>query len=550
MKLKAIQVHHIKRRLSVWRIVSLAGVAVILLPIFFVFRSIFEAPNENWVQIRQYLIKDYFTQTFQLTLTVAVLTTMLGLSLAWLIAVFDFPGKRFFRWALMLPLAVPPYIAAFTYSTMFSYTGVVQSTLRNQFGIAVNQELITFSSMRGAVIVFTLFLYPYVYLITKSFLERQSASYIENARLLGRNGWSIFIRIAIPLSRPALAGGVSLVIFEVLSDYGVTSYFGIQTVSTAIFQTWFGMYDVNSAMRLAAWLMIIVMGLFLVEMLLRKRRTYSSTTSKTRPLTPRRLTRLQGLTAAGFCILVFAASFLFPLVQLIVWAGWTFEAVWDADFLQLFLQTLSVAAVSTLIIMAFALLVAATNRSRSTTSIILSKAVTAGYSLPGAIVAIGVLVVFLQMDKGWAVIHQWLGLEGTPLMLSLTLPMLVMGYAIRFMATGYNAVEVGFDKTGRKFTEASRMLGHGPTRTFFRVDLPLIRGSVMSGCILTFVEICKELPLALILRPFNFETLATKAYRYANDEQIFKASIPSLLIICISFISVYIMYYLDRKWDQ
>ncbi|WP_342447463.1 iron ABC transporter permease [Paenibacillus ihuae] len=521
-----------------------------MLPIFFVFLSIFDAPNENWVQIRQYLVKEYIAQTLQLTLTVAVLTGLLGVTLAWLVAVFDFPGKRFFRWALVLPLAVPPYIAAFTYSTMFSYTGVVQTTLRNGLGIIPNQELITFSSMRGAVTLFTLFLFPYVYLITKSFLERQSASYIENARLLGRNGWSIFIRVAIPLSRPPLASGISLVTFEVLSDYGVTSYFGIHTVSTAIFQTWFGMYDADSAMRLAAWLMVIVMGLFFMEMLIRKRRAYSSTTSKSRPLTPRRLTGLRGMSATTFCLLIWCASFLFPLLQLIVWASWTFDTVWDADFVHLFYQTLSVAAVSTLIIMVFALIVAATNRSRSTASFLLSKAVTAGYSIPGAIIAIGVLVVFLWLDKVWAAVHHGFAINGTPLVLSLTLAMLVMGYVIRFMATGYNAVEVGFEKTGRKFTEASRMLGHGMTRTFFSVDFPLIKGAVMSGCILTFVEICKELPLALILRPFNFETLATKAYRYANDEQIFKASIPSLLIICISFISVYVMHLLDRKWDK
>ncbi|WP_331281723.1 MULTISPECIES: ABC transporter permease [unclassified Paenibacillus] len=521
-----------------------------MLPIFFVFLSIFDPPNENWVQIRQYLVKDYIAQTVQLTMTVAVLTGLLGVTLAWLVAVFDFPGKRFFRWALVLPLAIPPYIAAFTYSTMFSYTGVVQTTLRNRFGIVPDQELITFSSMRGAVIAFTLFLFPYVYLITKSFLEKQSASYIENARLLGRNGWSIYIRIALPLSRPAIAGSVSLVMFEVLSDYGVTSYFGIQTVSTAIFQTWFGMYDADSAMRLAAWLMIIVLGLFFVEMLLRKRRAYSSTTSKSRPLVPRRLTGLPGISAAVFCMIVWCASFLFPLLQLIEWASWTFDTMWNGDFVHLVYQTLSVAAVSTLIIMVFALIVAAANRSRSTASFFLSKAVTAGYSIPGAIIAIGVLVVFLQLDKGWAAVHHQFALNGTPLVLSLTLAMLVMGYVIRFMATGFNAVEVGFEKTGQKFTEASRMLGLGMTKTFIKVDLPLIKGAVMSGCILTFVEICKELPLALILRPFNFETLATKAYRYANDEQIFEASIPSLLIIFISFISVYVMHRLDRKWEK
>nr|WP_179036644.1 iron ABC transporter permease [Paenibacillus sp. URB8-2] len=549
MNLNAVKVQ-IQRRLSGWRIVSLAGAAVILLPILFVLLSIFNPPNDNWVQIRQYLVKDYIAQTVQLTLTVAVLTALLGVTLAWLTAVFDFPGKRFFRWALILPLAIPPYIAAFTYSTMFSYTGVVQTTLRNRFGIVPNQELITVSSMRGAVLVFTLFLFPYVYLITKSFLERQSASYIENARLLGRNGLSIFLRIALPLSRPAIAGSISLVIFEVLSDYGVTSYFGIQTVSTAIFQTWFGMYDADSAMRLAAWLMIIVIGLFLVEMLLRKRRAYSSTTSKSRPLVPRRLTGIRGWAASLFCMVVWCAAFLFPLLQLIVWAGWTFDSMWNAGLFQLIYQTLFVAVVSTLIIMIFSLIAATANRTRSTSSFVLSKAITAGYSMPGAIIAIGVLVVFLKLDKVWTAFHHQLTLGGIPLVLSLTLAMLIAGYVIRFMATGYNSVEVGFEKMGRKYTEASRMLGHGITATFFKVDLPLIKGAVMSGCLLTFVEICKELPLALILRPFNFETLATKAYRYASDEQIFEAAIPSLLIIGISLISVYVMHYLDRKWEK
>ncbi|AIQ14392.1 iron ABC transporter [Paenibacillus durus] len=549
MNLNTVKVQ-IQRRLSGWRIVSLAGAAVILLPILFVLLSIFNPPNGNWVQIRQYLVKDYIAQTVQLTLTVAVLTALLGVTLAWLTAVYDFPGKQFFRWALILPLAIPPYIAAFTYSTMFSYTGVVQTTLRNRFGMVPNQELITVSSMRGAVLVFTLFLFPYVYLITKSFLEKQSASYIENARLLGRSGLSIFLRIALPLSRPAIAGSISLVIFEVLSDYGVTSYFGIQTVSTAIFQTWFGMYDADSAMRLAAWLMMIVIGLFLVEMLLRKRRAYSSTTSKSRPLVPRRLTGVPGWAAGLLCAIVWCAAFLFPLMQLIVWAGWTFDSMWNAGLFRLIYQTLFVAVVSTLIIMIFSLIAAGANRTRSTASFVLSKAITAGYSMPGAIIAIGVLVVFLKLDKVWAAFHHQLTLGGIPLVLSLTLAMLIAGYVIRFMATGYNAVEVGFEKMGRKYTEASRMLGHGMTATFFKVDLPLIKGAVMSGCLLTFVEICKELPLALILRPFNFETLTTKAYRYASDEQIFEAAIPSLLIIGISLISVYVMHYLDRRWEQ
>ncbi|MCL6604692.1 MAG: iron ABC transporter permease [Paenibacillus sp.] len=537
----------IKRTFNGWRIVSLLGAAAILLPILLVFLSIFETPNDNWLQIKRYLIKDYMVQTIELTVITGVLTTFLGVSLAWLVAVYDFPGKRFFRWALVLPLAIPPYIAAYTYSTMFSYTGFVQKTLRNEWGILPKQEWITLSSMRGAVIIFTLFLFPYVYLITRAFFEKQSASYIENARLLGRSPLSIFLRVALPLSRPAIVGGVSLVVFEVLSDYGVTNYFGLHTISTAIFQTWFGMYDVESAMRLAAWLMIIVVGMFILERFLRSHRAYSSTTSKSNPLVPRRLTGLAKWSASIVCLIIWSFAFFIPLIQLLAWASWTFESIWKDEFFSYLYRTLYVAVLSTCMIMIFSVIVGAVNRSRSTFSYMLSKGVTAGYSVPGAIIAIGVLALFLRLDRIFASMYHGLGFGGTPVVLSLTVVMLVCGYVIRFMATGYNAVDMGFEKVGRKYTEASRLLGMSFTRTFFRVDFPLIKGAVISGFILTFVEICKELPLALLLRPFNFDTLATKTYQYANNEQIYEAAIPSLLIIGISFTSVYVLQYLDRK---
>jgi iron(III) transport system permease protein len=540
----------INRQLNGWLIISLVGAAFILLPILFVLFSIFQTPNDNWVQIKQYLVKDYLVQTVSLTVLTAVLTLLIGVTLAWLVAVYDFPGKRFFRWALVMPLAIPPYIAAYTYSTMFSYTGIVQKILRNQWGIVPDQHLITISSMRGAVTIFTLFLFPYIYLITRSYLEKQSASYIENARLLGKKPLSIFFQIILPISRPAIAGGVILVMFEVLSDYGVTSYFGIQTISTAIFQTWFGMYDVKSAMRLAAWLMIVVVGLFLLERLLRRHRMYSATTSKSRQLTPRRLSGISGISATLVCLIVWCLSFAIPVSQLIAWVPLTLESVWKDEFVLLLFRTIYVAALSTFLVMIFSLIVSTVNRSRSVMSFLLAKGVTAGYSVPGAIIAIGVLALFIQLDQSLAPLYKQFGMNEAPLVLSLSLVMLISGYVIRFMATGYNAVEVGFEKVGIKYTEASRMLGHSRTRTFFKIDLPLVKGAVISGFILTFVEICKELPLALLLRPFNFETLATKTYQYANNEQIVEAAIPSLLIIGISSISVYVLHYLERKWES
>ncbi|MHA0855369.1 ABC transporter permease [Paenibacillus sp. CMAA1364] len=536
----------IKKEFNGWWMISIIGAVVILLPILFIFSSIFQEPNENWFHIRQYLLKNYVANTIIIVVVTGALTAFLGVTLAWLVAAYDFPLKRFFRWGLILPLSIPPYIGAYTYRTMLGYTGIIQTTFRNHYNYRIDSELLSVSSLRGAIFVFTMFLFPYVYIITRSFLENQSTSYIENARLLGRNPLAIFTKVVLPLSRPAIVGGAILVIYEVLSDYGVTSYLGIHTISTAIFQTWFGMYDVNSAMRLAAWLMVIIVGMFFIERLLRQRRRYHINT-KSRPLVPVKLKGMAGIGAFMLCGVVFLIGFLIPVIQLIAWARMTFHKVWDTSFFTLLYQTVYVAAISTLIIITLSVVVANVCRSHSMFSFILSKSVTTGYSVPGPIIAIGVLAMFILLDKWLAPVYSNMGLGEAPLILSLSLVMLIVGYSIRFMATGFNAIEVGFEKVGTKYTEASRLLGLGVTRTFFKVDFPLIKGAIFSGFILTFVEICKELPLALLLRPFNFETLATKTYQYAYDEQIYEASISSLLIIAISMISVIILQMIGKR---
>ncbi|WP_225435406.1 ABC transporter permease [Bacillus aerolatus] len=545
MKKKLIR-RSIRKEFNGWWAISLIGATVILLPILFVFSSLFFKPNENWFHIREYLLGTYVKETLLLVFSTGVLTAVLGVTLAWLVTAYDFPLKRFFRWGLILPLAIPPYIAAYTYRTMLSYTGIVQATLRNEFDYQMNPEWLNISSLRGAIFIFTLFLYPYVFLITRAFLEHQSASFFENARLLGRKPFSIFIKVVLPLSRPAIVGGVVLVIYEVLSDYGVTSYFGIHTITTAIFQTWFGMYDVNTAMRLAAWLMLIVVGMFIIERLLRSRQRYHLP-AKSRPLAAMKLKRFSAAAAFTYCFAVFSVGFLIPFVQLIAWTALTFDEVWNDTFFTLVYQTLYVAFISTLLIMILAVIVANVCRKQSAFSYFLAKWVTTGYSIPGAIVAIGVLALFIGLDERLAPLYAMMGMEDAPLILSLSIVMLIVGYVIRFMATGYNAIEVGFEKIGTKYTEASRVLGQGVTKTFFKVDLPLVKGAIFSGFILTFVEICKELPLALLLRPFNFETLSTKTYQFAKDERIHEASVSSLIIIAISMLSIIVLQMINKK---
>lgn len=537
---------NIYKGLKWWWIVSIMGAVVILSPILFVLFSIFQEPNDNWFHIRQYLLKNYVKDTIILVVATGVLTAFLGATLAWLNTAYDFPFRRFFRWGLILPLAIPPYIAAYTYRTMFSYTGVIQTTLRNHFHYQIDPELLSISSLRGAIFIFTLFLFPYVYMITKSFLENQSTAYFENARLLGRRPFSIFVKVILPLSRPAIVGGVVLVIYEVLGDYGVTSYFGIHTITTAIFQTWFGMYDVNSAMRLASWLMMMVVGLFFLERLLRKRKRYNAHV-KSRKFQPIKLNGFSAIFAFLYNALIFSFGFLIPFIQLIAWAKLTFHKVWNETFITLLYQTLYVTLISSTLILVVAVTVANVTRTQSTTSFLLSKLITSGYSIPGAVIAIGVLAVFIKLDESLAPIYSLLGLGNAPLVLSLSIVMLIIGYFIRFMAIGYHAVEVGFEKIGNKYWEVSRTLGHGMTKSFFKVELPLFKGAILSSFILTFVEICKELPLTLLLRPFNFETLATKTFQYAKDEMIHEAAIPSLIIILISTLSIIVLQSADKK---
>ncbi|GIP34780.1 iron ABC transporter permease [Paenibacillus sp. J2TS4] len=547
MKIR-ILLRNIRRHTNGWLITSLIGAAVILLPIVYVLSGLIQPANENWNNVTQYLLKDYIIGSAKLVLFTGFFATLIGVVLAWLVVGYTFPLRRFFRWALMLPLAVPPYIAAFTYATMTSYTGTIQATLRNQFDINLAPGMIEIMSTRGAVFIMTLFLFPYVFMISRTFLEKQSASYIENAMLLGHKRFSLFFRVVLPISRPAIIAGGMLVVFEVLSDYGVASYFGVQTLSTAIFQTWFGMYDVDSAIKLAAWLMIVIIGIFAIERFLRRNRKFNSTTSQSRPLNPRPLKGFAALGATLLCSIVFLLSFLIPVVQIIVWTTWTYRKVWRSDFMDLMMNSLTGALIGTCIIIVIALLAARTSRTISSSlGYAISRLMTAGYAIPGAIIAIGVLAIFIALDRQLSPFYAWLGKGEGVLILSLSLSMLVTGYIIRFMATGYNAIESGYEKIPRTYSEASRMLGRSSTSTFFKIELPLLKGAVFTGFVLTFVEIVKELPLTLLLRPFNFDTLATRTYQYAMDERIFEAALPSLLLIGISLISVLFILMLEKE---
>ena len=539
---------YIKHKLNSWGALSFIFVLLVIMPCMYIFIHLLDKPNENWYHIKTYLLKDYVINTIKIVIATGISTMIIGTTLAWLIAAYDFPLKKFFKWVLILPLTVPPYIAAYTYNGVFNYTGVVQKFFRDVMKMNLDPKYFDIMSLKGSVFIFTVFLFPYVYMITRAFLEKQSASLIENARILGRDSISIFLYVILPISRGAIVGGVSLVILEVLNDFGVVSYFGVQTFSTAIFKTWFSMGDTSTAVKLASMLMFPVFIVLSTEKLIRGRKKYSYTTAKVRSIVPIKLKGIKAVGAFVYCLIVFSLGFIIPLLQLSQWGILTYKQVLNIKFVTLIFNTIWVAVIPTVTIIIMSLIIANFCRINNRgISKIFSKISILGYSVPGAVIAIGVILFMVNLDRHMIWIYKMINPSSKTLILSTSIFMLIFAYVIRFLAIGYQSIESGFDKVGRKFFEASRTLGHNVTNTFFKVDLPMIKQTVITAFALVFVDIVKELPLTLILRPFNFNTLATKTYEYAGDEMIHKASIPALIIILISIVSVYLLYKIGDK---
>lgn len=511
--------------------------AIVLIPTIHILFGAFAPATENWGHIKQYLLKSYITNTAVLFVFSGLFASLIGVSLAYLITVFDFPLRNFFKWALILPLSIPAYIGAYTYSGMVDYTGVITNMLTRLTGKLI---LIDIMSMPGAVFIFSFFLFPYVYLISRAFFAKYTASLIESARMLGKNSFQIFFSVILPISRGVIATSCGLVLMEVANDYGVVNYFGINTFSIAIFKVWFGMNDINSAVRLCMYLMGFIFLIIALEKVLRGQKRFAITTSKVRTLTPLRLSLLQAYGATTYCAIIFCFGFLFPLLQLLWWATLTYSEVLNPSFIAAIVNTVAAAAICASIIVICSIIL--TNSSRISQNILLkttTKLANVGYSIPGAVIAIGVLILFVWLttfsERMWnySVIT--------------SIYMLYFAYIVRFLAVGCSTVEHGFGKVGKTFFEASRTLGLSVTKTFFRVDFKMILPSIIGAFSLVFVDIAKELPLTLILRPFNYNTLASKVYEYAHDERIQYSAPTALIIIAICAISVYYASRAERE---
>lgn len=532
-----LRINKIINESTIWSFLSLLLVAIITIPALNIGLSALTPESENWLHIKQYLLNEYIVNTAALFLFSGFFASIIGVSLAYLVTVFDFPLRRFFKWALILPLSIPAYIGAYTYSGMVSYTGTITKLLSLIWGKTV---LVDIMSLPGTVFIFTFFLFPYVYILSRAFFAKYTASLIESSRMLGKDFIQTFFQVILPVSRGVIASGCSLVLMEVANDYGVVSYFGINTFGIAIFKVWFGMSDVNSAVRLCIYLMGFILVTILFEKLLRGQKRFSIATARARVLTPYPLSRLKALGATFFCLIIFSLGFLVPFLQLAAWTFMTYDEVLNPDFIEAVINTIVAAIICASLIVLFSIIIA--NSARISNSLITKTAVrltAVGYSMPGAVIAIGVLILFVWLNKYSELLWNF--------SLTTSIYMLYFAYIVRFLAVGCSSIENGFEKVGKSFFEASRTLGLGVTKTFFKVDLKMVSPAIIGAFSLVFVDMAKELPLTLILRPFNYNTLATKVYEYAHDERVHYSAPIALLIIVICAMSVYYLSKVEEK---
>lgn len=537
-----------QRFLSSFNIFTIATIIIALmmgLPLLHIMLRVFEGASPAWLHIRQNLLLTTLLNTLQLLLWVMILASVIGTFAAVVVTRYEFKGRQLLSWLLVLPLAIPAYILGYIYADMVSFTGTLTRFFRS-IGITLSFNVMT---LQGAAVIFAISLYPYVYMIVRSALNKQSASFSESARTLGLSPLTVFWRITVPLLRPAMVAGTFLVLLETLNDYGLVSYFNVRVFSFAIFDAWFRLSDLNAAIRLAAILLLLVLFIVVVERLLRGNRRYTMDI-RSRPMKRLPLTGIQKVYP-GLLWTLLALAFLIPVLQLIYYAGLTWQRTLNIQLLFVMLNSISLALTVTFVIILFAIFLANANRGkRSLHKNALIRFSTLGYAIPGAVIAVAILVSFVWLDGQLNPLYTWL--FDAPRRLLLTGSIIMLGFAmvLRFMAIGYSNIEAQYDKIGERFTAASYTLRQGKLKTLWKVDMPLLRGGLLAAFIIVFIDVLKELPLTLILRPSNYDTLASLVFVYAREEMIQETAIPSLMMIGLASIAVYILTHLKlRKGD-
>ncbi len=535
----------VSRLISPLAAVAFALAFLVALPVLAVGANIFTGgTGETWGHLMATVLPEYVMNSVWLCLGVGIGVAAMGTGAAWLVALNDFPGRRIAEWALLLPMAMPAYVLAYTYTDFLQFVGPVQTSLRETFGWSkADYWFPDVRTLPGAIVLFSCVLYPYVYLLVRTaFLER-AGGMIEAARALGLTPWQGFWRVSIPLARPAIAAGMALALMETLADYGTVAYFAVQTFTTGIYRAWFSLGDRVAAAQLAAGLLGFMSLLIVLERMSRGRARYHDTTGRRRA-TRQVLSGWHALLAQIGCAIPVVIGFLLPaglLLRLAMGDPGEEGIGFASRFLVLARNSFTLALVAAVLAALLALLLGFAARDGKRLPRIAARVVGLGYAVPGSVIAVGVLIPVTRLDHALSGLWQQMTGVNPGLILTGGIAALVYAYLARFLAIALQTVEAGLSRITPSMEAAARSLGVGPAETLRRVHLPLMRGSLLTASLLVFVDVMKELPATLVMRPFNFDTLATQTYTLAADERLAEASTAALAIVAVGLLPIILL---------
>ncbi len=533
-----------KRTSKRWLVSAAITTAIVALPVLSViFLALF--PEENiWPHLIDTTLPRYLVTTIKLMIGVGILTLIIGLSTAWAVTMCEFPGRKFFEWALLLPFAVPAYVIAYVYTSLLDYAGPVQRALREWFGWQNASEywFPEIRSLEGATLMIGLVLYPYVYLLGRAAFLEQSPSLFAVSRSLGHSALSTFFKVVLPIARPAIAVGLSLVLMETLNDFGTVDFFAVQTLTQGLFDTWMNLGNLGGAAQIATTMLIFVVILVTLERYSRRRQQQFAARDNRDPIHRFTMSFPRQMICVVVCALPLVFGFIIPGATLSYYAWEYFDVSWNPDFVRNTFNSLFLSGAAALTTLFVGVTLAYSRRLHNTRGMqVLMRLSSLGYAMPGAVLAVGVIVPLAGFDN-WldSLAREYLGLS-TGLLLSGSAFALIFAYTVRFLAVSAGSVESALQKITPSMDMASRSLGHTPGKTLLNVHLPMLRGTLVTAALVVFVDCMKELPATLILRPFNYETLATYVYQFASDEQLYHSALPALIIVMAGIIPIILM---------
>ncbi|MGO1616343.1 MAG: ABC transporter permease [Oceanisphaera sp.] len=533
-----------------WTVSSWALALLLILPIM---ALIYEAllPTEDiFSHLWGTVLPTYIGNTFWLVLLVMAFSLLCGVPAAWLMAMCELPGKRWLQWALILPLAMPSYIVAFVYTDLLDFSGPIQSSLRHWFGwtSVADYYFPAIRTLGGAGVILGLVLYPYVYLLARTAFMEQSTSLIQSSRLLGCSPWQSFKKISLPLARPSIAVGLSLVAMETLAEFGTVNFFAVNTLTTAVYDTWLGYGSLNAAAKISAIMLLVVMLLLSMERMSRQRQQVFQKNMGHEQQAGYQLSGIAKWGALGFCWTLVLLGFLLPFVILCYHAAHYFDQAWNSQFFEYSFNSLLLSTLVAGIALMVGLLLGMHHRlTGKTASVLPMRLASMGYALPGTVLAIGVLVPLTSLDFAINDAALWLGVTEPGLLFTGTMVAIAFGYLVRFGAMAIGSVESSLGKVSPSLDMVTQTMGYSPSAMMMKVHVPLIRKGMLAGALLVFIECMKELPAALLLRPFNFQTLATYVYQFVSDEQLELGALPAIAIVLVGLVP---LIFLNRSLEQ